>query len=456
MKRIFSIFHLILVNIFFLGINSAIVAEEQWIFDLKTGCKIAWVSDVYTPVSVNWNGPVVNGKAEGQGALMLVVRGKDGKEKQCEANASMKEGKLDGNVKIKWSNGEYYEGTYKGGLKEGHGFHKGANGIDYYGDWHKGQPSGWGVMKWPSGIIYKGELNNGIREGQGVMIWGDGAVSKGMWKDDEFIEAKKQYTDSSYLKLTYTPGVTKAIRENTQRVVNILTELFIKYKLTLDEPITVIVTANTQSFIKSIASISKVSEDVVAKDIGSSLGVSLSNQKTIIIRGGNYNHVTGIRDLHDVFAHESFHQILDKFSRIKPAYFWIEEGSAEYFRLVALEEAKLDSIGTQISLVERNVRNAPSLPNTHQLSNYMDFQNLRLNSNIPIYNMSLLMVYNLIEKRNFGKVISFYRLIDTGMPQDKAFYLAFGKQASSFMDEMNIYFKTLKGSRPSSFGHPRK
>ena len=454
MKKIFKIFLLVLANLFFAGTNSRIWAGEQWTADPETGCQIAWISDISTLVRASWTGPVVNGKAQGQGALALVVRDKSGKEKKGEAEAGMKEGKLDGIVSIKWSDGESYDGSYKAGLKEGKGFYKGANGITYYGDWERDQPSGVGVMQWPGGIAYRGELRNGVREGKGVMIWGDGRVSDGQWKDNKFLETEKQYTGSSYLKLTYTPGVTTAIRENTQRVANILTELFIKYKLTLDEPITVIVTSSMQSYIKSIASISNVSEDMVAKQAGDSLGVSLPDQRTIIVRGGNFSQVTGIRELHDVIAHESFHQIIKKFSKVRTAYYWIEEGSAEYFRLTALEEAKLDRIDAQISLAERNIRSFPSLPDTRRLVDYMDFQRLRLENNFPIYNMSLVMVSRLISNRDFGKVISFYRLIDSGMPQDKAFHVAFGKHASVFMDEMNAWFKASSRSRPRRTPRP--
>jgi hypothetical protein len=78
MKKIFSIFLLILANLFFAGTNSMIWAGEQWTSDPETGCQIAWVSDISTLVRASWTGPVVNGKAQGQGALTLVVRDKSG------------------------------------------------------------------------------------------------------------------------------------------------------------------------------------------------------------------------------------------------------------------------------------------------------------------------------------------------------------------------------------------
>ncbi len=77
------------------------------------------------------------------------------------------------------SNGDYYEGTFKNGLKHGFGWEKFANGDFYKGQYINGLPEGIGEYNWKDGANYKGDFKQGLRNGYGL------------WKIDDNIEGER-------------------------------------------------------------------------------------------------------------------------------------------------------------------------------------------------------------------------------------------------------------------------
>lgn len=79
-------------------------------------------------------------------------------------------------------------GTYTGGCKNGlaHGTGK-AQGIDSYeGKFIKGMPSGEGTYRWSNGSYYEGQWRDGLREGKGKLVLKDSVIA-GYWKNDKYV-----------------------------------------------------------------------------------------------------------------------------------------------------------------------------------------------------------------------------------------------------------------------------
>ena len=79
-------------------------------------------------------------------------------------------GQFEGAGKLRYANGETYEGTFIADQCDGRGVHKWPSGACYEGEWIAGGRSGIGKYTFPSGDTYEGRwtvLKNGgcVREG---------------------------------------------------------------------------------------------------------------------------------------------------------------------------------------------------------------------------------------------------------------------------------------------------
>lgn len=81
-----------------------------------------------------------------------------------------------------------YDGDCKNNLAHGHG---NARGIDTYtGSFRKGYPNGKGLYRWSTGEYYDGEWLMGKREGIGEYHYtfeGKQALQAGVWKNDRYL-----------------------------------------------------------------------------------------------------------------------------------------------------------------------------------------------------------------------------------------------------------------------------
>jgi|GEM_PF-1149401 len=176
---------LALLGTFLFTTSNMASAAETWVTDIKSGCKIGYVSiSNSTLVSATWNGPIIDGKAQGRGSFTFVLRGQDGSNPVAEGEGELQAGLLEGKVTLRWSSGDSYEGTCKKGLWNGKAVYKKTNGDSYDGEWLNSRPSGKGVYKWANGNCYEGDWLNGERNGQGILKDAEGKIlHDGQWKD---------------------------------------------------------------------------------------------------------------------------------------------------------------------------------------------------------------------------------------------------------------------------------
>ncbi len=116
-----------------------------------------------------------------------------------------KNGKLHHWARVIMPNGDWYEGGFNRGMKEGKGREESYDGRTWYdGDWHRDAKNGRGVEQLPDGARYEGDfvnsqktgrghiwhangneyeggLTNGIQDGQGHYMWKDGRDYTGGW-----------------------------------------------------------------------------------------------------------------------------------------------------------------------------------------------------------------------------------------------------------------------------------
>jgi hypothetical protein len=77
-----------------------------------------------------------------------------------------------------------YSGDCRKGLAHGNGI---AQGEDRYeGHFSRGLPNGKGIYTWSYGDYYEGQWKKGIREGAGKMVSKDSTIT-GFWKSDKYI-----------------------------------------------------------------------------------------------------------------------------------------------------------------------------------------------------------------------------------------------------------------------------
>ena len=89
-------------------------------------------------------------------------------------------------VNLPGISGTYY-GECKNGLAHGKGV---AQGVDLYtGQFREGLPHGKGTYTWSNGKYYEGDWKYGIKEGKGKLVYKDSVVS-GYWRGDEYIGEK--------------------------------------------------------------------------------------------------------------------------------------------------------------------------------------------------------------------------------------------------------------------------
>ena len=98
----------------------------------------------------------------------------------------MRDGKLHGQGRIEWRNGEYHEGAFVEGLMHGQGRTGGASGWHYDGSFVYGLMHGQGRLRYVDGGEYEGEFRAGAFDGQGRFTRANGDVYEGGFKQDRF------------------------------------------------------------------------------------------------------------------------------------------------------------------------------------------------------------------------------------------------------------------------------
>jgi radial spoke head protein 1 len=94
-----------------------------------------------------------------------------------------------GKGKIKYKNGDMYEGDFKRGVKEGFGIYRFKQPADrvYTGQFLSDLMTGNGVMEFEDKkMVYQGDFVNGTMQGNGRMVFVNGIIYEGEWLDDTF------------------------------------------------------------------------------------------------------------------------------------------------------------------------------------------------------------------------------------------------------------------------------
>jgi hypothetical protein len=260
----------------------------------------------------------------------------------------------------------------------------------------------------------------------------------------------------SWVKPVYDPSLSSQTRENFQKAVDTIDELFTKYKIVLSDPVTLVVAANdAESYIRALmlyCNMSRAQAEHLVK-IGS-VGSSSTKKPVIVIRyrvtwkatkHGGYPIDNFKEEGLWTLSHEIFHQAQHQnYSRAHPVL-WLLEGPPELFQYMAFETARIRRVTDFVRQQEESIRRAAKIPDTRQLASY-DYKTwlLLAEQGYPIYPMAVVMTSRLIGDNGFGKVLLYYQLLHNGSDPDKAFITAFGRPMSDFLTEMNEYFNNLR------------
>ena len=250
----------------------------------------------------------------------------------------------------------------------------------------------------------------------------------------------------AWAELVYDADVPPKIRENIEKAVDTVADLLTKYNIVLRYNITVVVTANTESYIQARMFYGKESRAKAEEGAKYSAGVSLGNKPIIIIKGSpqlNANPAEAFR----VLPHEIFHQVQDQYGKTNTVN-WLLEGTPEAFQFVARETAGFGKVNDYVRRAEQKIRQAPEIPDARQLAdyNYQNYTSL-IQKGYPVYQMSVVMAARLVQDNGFENVIFFYQLLHNGSDPDKAFVSAFRVPMAWFLSDMNAFFDQLRGNR---------
>lgn len=248
-------------------------------------------------------------------------------------------------------------------------------------------------------------------------------------------------------ELVYDADVPPNARQYLAKAVDTVDNLLAKYKhqVVSSNKITIVVTADTEGFIQALMLYDNESRADAEKHAEISKGGSIGLKSIIIVRGSpKLNSYPG--EAVRVVSHEVFHQVQYQGHTIKQIPF-LDEGSAELFSLEALESARI--IGTVDKTIheaaEKKIREAPAIPDVRELAYHPNINPL-MQKGYPIYPMSVVMAYRLVQDNGFENIILYYQLLQNGTDPDKAFLTAFRVPMASFLSDMNTYFAKLRGS----------
>ena len=150
-----------------------------------------------------YTGEVANGMRCGAGVLRLHASG-DTLEGEWTDDGSLAdvvfryatggtyEGDLDeqlrphGEGRRVYPDGSTYVGSFRSGLRDGHGVGRDASGDEYDGSWREDAWHGRGTLRSADGAVYEGGFAVGVKCGHGLMRYADGSSYEGEWADDRY------------------------------------------------------------------------------------------------------------------------------------------------------------------------------------------------------------------------------------------------------------------------------
>lgn len=185
------------------------MATEGMLKDPITGCGV-WTDDTKVARSVSWSGACADGKASGNGILVVMAKGEfeirfSGTMTNGKANGlglvhyrtsggfasyagEFADSKLHGRGMSVHPDGAHYEGQFIDDEPQGFGTHTAVDGARYQGEFSKGKPVGMGSYTAPNGDVYLGNFANSKPEGEMILIRKDGSRERQTWKNGEMVK----------------------------------------------------------------------------------------------------------------------------------------------------------------------------------------------------------------------------------------------------------------------------
>lgn len=176
MKRILLVFCLCVAA-------TSVYAEDNWIADAKTGCKVLNSSSLPNP-SITWSGGCKDGKANGKGTLTGYENGK----MILIFEGVMEDGQCHRDCSLTTVDGTKYFGESKNNLRHGKGTLTYPDGAKYVGEFEKGWQHGIGTLTYPNGDTYSGGWYEGKQHGKGTYTFKDITSYEGLWEHGKRIK----------------------------------------------------------------------------------------------------------------------------------------------------------------------------------------------------------------------------------------------------------------------------
>jgi hypothetical protein len=252
----------------------------------------------------------------------------------------------------------------------------------------------------------------------------------------------------------FDDALTAETKADYERASNAVDALLAAYRITLKQPVTAVVTADTQSYIRALMQYGGMNRaEAEAKAINDVVSLGLSTGRPVIlIRWIPSRVVVAPGQFRDVrnpaiaftLAHEMFHQVALQYRRsVVPV--WLNEGPAQIFRYLALEQARLKDAGASLQEDASGISRAQSLPDVRDIdtTDYAAWRSL-VHKGYPVYSMATVMTGQLVGQNGFRKIIDYYELLAAGAEPDEAFSRIFGVSRADFLDGMNAHFAALR------------
>jgi hypothetical protein len=166
-------------------VSTAACAGEPAAFAGAASCRVAWPL-LKANETVVWKGPCKDGFADGAGVLERNQQGILLNTLDASYEVTMVQGRISGDGKLKYKNGDTYTGSFKDGQRDGKGYTAFANGDQYEGDYKNGLPHGAGIALNRDGSEYQGEWKAGKFDGVGSIQYALGGGYTGAWKAGKF------------------------------------------------------------------------------------------------------------------------------------------------------------------------------------------------------------------------------------------------------------------------------
>ncbi len=127
------------------------------------------------------------------------------------------QGQLEGQGRMRWSNGDEYDGEFLAGLMHGKGTFTSAYSGSYTGNYVRGQMEGRGVLTYPDGSRYEGEFVANQFHGNGVLTYPRGDRYEGEFEKNKMHgRGKWLFADKSFYIGQVAEGIIQGKGELTR------------------------------------------------------------------------------------------------------------------------------------------------------------------------------------------------------------------------------------------------